>query len=119
MTDRHGPPTFLAEGRPEHDWFSDGEAIRLRLMPDYVSGISALWPSSDSTDALVPPELLTRLVAWNDEFNANFDYEQGWRSDEACKHWAKEAVELVAELQSTLEGKVELEIDLWPLPPEL
>ena len=37
------------------------------------------------------------------------------RSDEARAHWATEAEELVVELQSALEGKAELDVDLWPL----
>jgi hypothetical protein len=119
VTDRPGPPSFLAEGRPEHDWFSDGEPLRLRLAPDYVMGISGLWPSSDDTDAMVSPELLTRLVAWNDEFNVNFHYERGWRSEEARDRWAEESVDLAAQVRAAVEGKAELQIDLWPLSPEM
>ena len=35
----------------------------IRLSPDY-SAPSPLWPSSDGTDAMVPEELLARLVRW-------------------------------------------------------
>jgi hypothetical protein len=116
VIDRKEPPKFVAEGRPEHDCFLDGKPIRLRLAPDYTGpGWSALWPDSDYTDALIPPELLTRLVAWSDEFNDKYQYERGWRSEEARDHWAAEAADLVVELQSALEGKAELEVDLWPL----
>jgi hypothetical protein len=88
-------------------------------MPDYVMGLSGLWPSSDFTDALVPPELLATLVAWNDEFNINVDLEGHWRSEEARNHWAEITGELVKQVRSALAGRVEFEIDLWPLPPEL
>jgi hypothetical protein len=40
----------------------------------------------------------------------------GWRSEEDMNRWASEANALVAELQTALEGKAELEVDLWPLP---
>lgn len=64
----------MADGRPEHDCFSNGETIRLGLMPEYTGPRwSALWPDSDYTDAVISPELLTWLVAWSDEFN---DYQE-------------------------------------------
>ena len=75
-----------------------------------------LWPSSDSTDALVPSELLSRLIIWHEEFLNNFDVDNGWRSEEVMNRWASEANVLIAELQSALVGKAELEVDLWPLP---
>jgi hypothetical protein len=66
---------------------------------------------------LVPSELLSRLIAWQEEFNKNFHVDSGWRSEEAMNRWAAEGTALVAELQSALAGKAELEVDLWPLSP--
>jgi hypothetical protein len=107
-------PRFVSEGRPHHDFFIDGQPIRLRLSPDY-SAPSPLWPSSDDTDALVPSELLERLVAWQKAFDRNFHWEKGWQSEQARDEWAATAIELEAELRAALRGKAELEVDLWPL----
>ncbi len=52
----------------------------VRLSPDY-GALSPLWPSSDKTDAMVPKELLTRLIGWQQEFESNFHWETGWQSD--------------------------------------
>jgi hypothetical protein len=115
--ERPDPPRFEAEGRPQHDFFADGEVIRLRLFPDYVpAGWSPLWPSSDYTDALISRQLLGELISWQEEFSQNFHWEKGWRSKEVMEHWAARANELEAELQAELAGKAELEVDLWPLP---
>jgi hypothetical protein len=111
------PPKFEAKGRPPHDSFADGEPIVLRLFPDYTGpGWLPLWPSSDDTDALVPTDLLQRLIAWHDVFQQNFDYDQGWTSQEIMDGWVETAAELVAELRVALGGKARLEVDLWPLP---
>jgi hypothetical protein len=111
------PPRFEAEGRPIHDWFADGQVIRIRLMPDYTGpDWVPLWPSSDDTDALVPQPLLDELIAWQEDFLQNFHPEKGWRTREAMEKWASKAAELEAELRSALAGKAELEVDLWPLP---
>ncbi len=67
------------------------------------------------TDAMVPEELLTRLIGWQQEFESNFHWETGWQSDEAKLCWAEEATVLAAEVRAALEGKAELTVDLWPL----
>jgi hypothetical protein len=82
--------------------------------PDYMAP-SPLWPQSDTTDAMVPEALLVKLIAWQQEFDSNFRWEMGWISDEAKAEWAKEAVELEAELRDALAGMAELVVDLWPL----
>lgn len=69
VTEPPDPPRLLVNGRPVHDWFPDGQPIRLRLAPDFTPAEWVpLWPSSDETDALVPSPLLERLVAWQEEF---------------------------------------------------
>ena len=114
-------PRFEGQGRPIHDGFPDGMVIRLRLSPEYSTplGWVPLWPSSDDTDALVPPSLLGELIAWGEEFNENFRYKKGWRSREAMDRWAAKADHLALELRSVLAGKAELDVDLWPLEPGL
>ena len=86
----------------------------VRLSPDY-SAPSPLWPSSDATDALVSTTLLARLVAWQKDFDSNFRWDSGWRSDKAKFRWAAEAAALEADLRRELAGKAELTVDLWPL----
>lgn len=76
---------------------------------------SPLWPSSDTTDAMVPKALLSKLIAWQNEFDSNFGWQMRWISNEAKAKWAREAVELEAELRDALAGKAELIVDLWPL----
>ena len=92
----------------------DEPPTSVRLSPDY-SAPSPLWPSSDATDALVPEPLLSRLVAWQKDFDTNFRWNTGWESEEAKSRWANEAVTLEAELREALRGKAELTVDLWPL----
>jgi hypothetical protein len=91
---------------------------QVRISPDY-SAPSPLWPSADETDALVSVDLLARLIAWQEGFDANFHWETGWRSEPAKVRWAEDADVLVAELREALEGKAELTVDLWPLSPRL
>jgi hypothetical protein len=90
--------------------------IKLRLSPDYTPpDWVPLWPSSDYTEALVPAELLPRLVAWQDQFIENFDVDRGWRSEEVMEQWAAEGYKLAAELESAMRGQAELKVDFWPL----
>ena len=110
------PPSFEAEGRPSHDWFSDGQPIVLRLFPEWVVGLVPVFPQSDDTDALIPQGLSKRLIAWN-HFNANCHWERGWQSEDSKSKWAEEAAPLIAELRDALKGKAELVVDLWPLEP--
>ena len=115
-SERPEPPSFEAKGRPPHDFFADGQVITLRLSPDYTPpDWVPLWPSSDYTDALVPTELLPRLIAWQDQFIENLDADRGWRSEEVMDQWAAEGCKLAAELETALKGKAELVVDLWPL----
>lgn len=48
----------------------------IRLSPDY-NAPSPLWPSSDETDAMVPKELLDRLIGWQQEFDSKFPLGNG------------------------------------------
>jgi hypothetical protein len=87
---------------------------RVKLMPEYGVDIP-LWPRADSTDSLVPAELLRRLESWQTDFDDNFLAESGWKTEEAKGRWALQAVTLKVELRADLAGKTEREVDLWPL----
>lgn len=92
------------------------------LAPDYNAGFDGgipLW-SEDSgqiawRSTKFSPELLERLSIWQDEFDSNFHWEKGWRSDQALARWAQEATGLVAEVRKALGDKSELVVNLWPL----
>jgi hypothetical protein len=109
--DRGGlPPRVYVK----HDWFSEGQPVVLRLYPEYSVKVP-LFPLSPDTDSLLPEPLRTRLMAWQKDFDLNFRWDTGWRSEEARTRWAAEAVPLEAELREALEGKADLVVDLWPL----
>lgn len=108
---RLGPTDPIFDGLETAE---DEPPTSVRLMPEY-SAPSPLWPLSDATDALVPKPLLARLIAWQQDFDANFRWNSGWQSQEARTRWANEAETLEAELREALRGKAELTVDLWPL----
>jgi hypothetical protein len=84
-------------------------------MPEYGVDVP-LFPQSDFTVALVPEELMSKLMRWHEVFEENFHWENGWRSPEVRDRWAADAVPLEAELRLALAGKADLVVDLWPLP---
>jgi hypothetical protein len=92
----------------------DDEPMSIRLSPDYMAP-SPLWPQSEEVEALVPEPLLARLVAWQKDFDANYDWSSGWTSEQARDEWAAAAIDLESELRSVLTGKAELTVDLWPI----
>jgi hypothetical protein len=98
-----------------HDWFQDGDPVVIRFMPEYSADVP-LFPRSDDTDALVPEDLLAKLMRWQSEFDENFHWEKGWKSTEVRDRWAAEAVPLENALREALKGKADLVVDLWPLP---
>jgi hypothetical protein len=59
--------------------------------------------------------LLDRLAAWQEEFDSNFHWQQGWRSEDARDRWANEAQDLARDVRAELGTRAELFVDLWPL----
>ena len=99
---------------------ADGEKWRNRpptitLMPEYGVEVP-LWPQEDETVALVSEVLVAKLMAWQELFATNFG-QSGWRSEEVKDRWASQAVALEAELRDEVAGRVEVEVDLWPVNP--
>ena len=84
------------------------------LSPDF-NAPSPLWPLSAATDAMVPQTLLDELIAWQSEFDSNYDWETGWRSEEAKRDWAAASIGLVDKVRGALAGKADLTVNLWPL----
>ena len=69
------------------------------------------------------PALLDRLAAWQDRFDASYDYEHGWKSDEIEREWQAEGSILLADLRKELAGRgVEVTAPKWldpsPIPPD-
>ena len=102
--------------------YLEAESERMRnrpptitLMPEYGVEVP-LWPQEDETDTLVSPGLRAKLMAWQDLFATGFG-QSGWRSDEVKVRWAKQAVVLANELREEVAGRVEVEVDLWPMNP--
>ncbi len=87
----------------------------ITLMPEYGVEVP-LWPREDETDALVSQGLRRKLMAWQDLFATGFG-QSGWRSEEIKDRWAKQAVVLADELRAEVAGRVEVEVDLWPMNP--
>jgi hypothetical protein len=102
--DRDEPLPDEIELSPEYSaelplWGDDG----------YGSGMIA-WQ-----DTKFSPELLDRLAAWQQDFDANFHWEKGWRSVEIRDRWASQAEELAADVRAELGTRAELTVRLWPL----
>jgi hypothetical protein len=61
------------------------------------------------------PRLLDRLAAWQEEFDSNFHWQRGWRSQDMRDRWANEAQDLARDVRTELGTRAELFVDLWPL----
>lgn len=97
-----------------HDWFEEGEPVVIRLMPEFGVDVP-LFPQSDFTEALVPEDLLAKLISWQGQFLDNYVFETGRRSPDARDRFAADAGPLETALREALQGKAELEVDLWPV----
>ena len=85
------------------------ELPTILMQPDWDAP-SPLWPQSDETDSLVPPELLVRLERWQETYNEHCNWEKGWDSPEVRRHWAEEGELLTAQLTQALAGKALLDV---------
>jgi hypothetical protein len=95
---------------PNHD----GEITSFLLSPSY--GVeSPLWPSTVATREMIPAALWDDLLAWEGEFEANFEWGSGWRTEKAQSDWATASTELIERVRQAIEGKSELVVNLWPL----
>jgi hypothetical protein len=81
-------------------------------LPLYADGGEVQWQRTRFS-----PELLDRLASWQQDFDAHYQWEKGWRSQEAKQRWADAANELAADVRAELGTKCDLVVDLWPLRP--
>jgi hypothetical protein len=90
----------------------------IRLSPDYGADLP-LWGEGFGNIAWqftkLPPQLLDRLAAWQQDFDNNYHYQAGWRSAAIRDRWAHQATELAAGLRAALGARAELTVDLWPI----
>ena len=95
---------------------------RIKLMPDYGCDVP-LWGGGGQLDIEdcrqlgLSVGLIERLVAWQSEFDASFDWERGWSKNPAAREpWRAQADALAADLRGELPA-VGLVVDLWPITP--
>jgi hypothetical protein len=90
----------------------------IRFAPDYGAELP-LWGEGLANIAWqftkFPPELLDRLVAWQREFDDNYDHQAGWRSAATRDRWTHDAKHLATDVQAELGIRTQLVVDLWPL----
>lgn len=107
-------------GKSDHDR-DEPLPDEIELTPDYSAELP-LWGDDGYgygmiawQDTKFSPELLDRLSAWQQEFDANFHWAKGWRSAETRDRWANQAEELAADVRAELGTRAELTVRLWPL----
>lgn len=105
---------------PSHDDLAWDEPLPpvIHLSPDY-SALLPLWGEGSGNirwqATKFPPPLLDRLAAWQQDFDANFHWDSGWRSAKARDRWARLAEELAADVRAELGTRAELTVGLWPI----
>jgi hypothetical protein len=92
----------------------DDNVISLLLSPSYGAE-SPLWPSSEATREMIPAALWDDLLTWEREFESNFEWGSGWRTEKVKADWAAAATELIERVRQATESKSELVVNLWPL----
>jgi len=89
----------------------------IELAPDYNADLP-LWGDEGNIawqDTKFSPRLLDRLATWQQDFDANFHWDSGWRSAEARDRWARQAEELATDVRAELGTRAGLTVRLWPL----
>jgi hypothetical protein len=89
----------------------------IELATDYDADLP-LWGDGGNIpwqDTGFSPALLDRLAAWQQDFDANYHWDSGWRSAEARDRWTSQGEELAADVRAELGNRAELTVRLWPL----
>jgi hypothetical protein len=90
---------------------------QIELAPDYSADLP-LWGCDGSgniswQDTKFSPRLLDRLAAWQQDFDANFHWDTGWRSTAVRDHWHRQIGQLAADVRAELGDRAELIVRLW------
>lgn len=67
-----------------------------------------LWPQQAFLEAMLPEALRLRMEAWQRDFEQNYDYRVGWRSEAAHNRWLREGTRLFPEVQEVFRGQAEV-----------
>jgi hypothetical protein len=97
------------------DWDELPEVIE--LSPEYSADLP-LWGECGAIAwqrTKFSPQLLDRLAAWQQDFDANFHWDKGWRSAQTRDRWARQAEVLAADVRAELGNRARLTVRLWPL----
>ncbi len=92
---------------------------RVKLMPEYGCDVP-LWADGnldidDCRRLGLSVGLIDRLVAWQSEFDASFEFELAWSKNPAAREpWRAAAEVLAADLRRELPA-VAITVDLWPV----
>lgn len=104
-------------GKDDLDW-DEPLPDEIELAPDYTSELPLFGEGFGNIAwqfTKFSPRLLDRLAAWQQEFDANFHWDKGWRSAEIRDRWASQAEELAADVRTELGTRAKLTVRLWPL----
>lgn len=120
------PPAADIEVETQRPWHVDpalveapgygedgGQTRWVKLMVEYSIDLP-LWSNFELSEAGLPLDLLDDLADWQLDFEVNFGWEEGWRSDSARLRWASRAPSFEERLRRSLAGDIELRTDLWP-----
>lgn len=88
-----------------------GEPNEIVVRVDYGLDIP-LWGDWESLE--LPSALLERLVSWQKDFDENFHYKKGWSSSRSRDQWVATAGQLLEDLRTVVNGRVDVRMDLWP-----
>ena len=87
-------------------------------MSDYGAG----WPLWSDEEGLLAPDafsLSASLVAdlrnWQELFDSQFHWDDGWRTQQAESRYAREAPQLLHRLREELGSLVQVTLDAWPV----
>ena len=89
-----------------------GEDRTILLAPDYGASLP-LWPGEkvdEDPEEFLPPDLLDRLLNWQEYWDSHHDYQVGWDSKETQTHWESEGTALANDLRTALPPGVNLRV---------
>lgn len=80
------------------------------LFPEYSppAGFVPRWPSSGATDALLPADLLERLLAWQADVDAHYGVDVGWDSHESRDRRAETSKSIETDVRNAFGGQADL-----------
>jgi hypothetical protein len=87
-------------------------------MPEYSCDMPLWCDEGEWEDLNLPEDLVTRLAAWQGQFDANFRPGVGWLNADVRESWTDDIDGLVADLRTNLPPEIKLEVNMWPIGPK-